>query len=67
MSEFVSTRGWHYVARERLSPFSQRKRLSDDLDAVDLKQRHCGVAADLGVVVHLPSTVTEARKTSSSN
>jgi hypothetical protein len=34
--------------------FQPKERLSDDLDAVDLKQRHCGVAADLGVVVHLP-------------
>ena len=24
MSEFGFDRGWHYVARERLSPFSQR-------------------------------------------
>jgi hypothetical protein len=28
--------------------------LADDLDAVDLKQRDCGVAADLRVVVNFP-------------
>jgi hypothetical protein len=28
--------------------------LSDDLDAVDVKQWHRGVAADLGVVVDIP-------------
>jgi hypothetical protein len=43
----------HYVAREG-SSLSAKKRLPDDLDAVDLKQRDCGVAADLGVVVHFP-------------
>ena len=41
------------LSRNRLS-LSAEKRLPVDLDAVDLKQRHGGVAADLGVVVHFP-------------